>query len=47
MKIELKTKSLVFTEDDYEMRVQYGNRGDPFREGVEFCFKGPESAIWV
>ncbi len=51
MRIESKVKPLVFSEDDHEMRVQYSNRGDPFREGVEFVFDVPATSrvcpVWV
>ena len=51
MQISSRTKPLVFTEDDHEMRVQYSNRGEPYREGVEFVFDNPGTSrvcpIWV
>lgn len=38
MQVNKSTKPLNFTEDDDEMRVCYSNRGEPFRDGVEFQF---------
>jgi hypothetical protein len=45
-----QVKPLVFTEDDHELTVRYGNRGEPFRSGVEFTFDrmdGRTCPIWV
>lgn len=51
VKVYQNTKPLVFNESDHELRVQYGNRGDPFREGVEFVFDTPGTSrvcpTWV
>lgn len=51
MRIEPKTKPLVFTEEDHEFRVQYSNRGEPYRDGVEFVFDRPGTSaiapVWV
>lgn len=33
-----KVRPLIFTEDDHELIVHYSNRGEPFRDGVEFVF---------
>lgn len=46
-------KPLKFREEDHEMSVQYSNRGEPFRDGVEFCFSRSDfdwvkmPATWV
>jgi hypothetical protein len=45
-----QVKPLVFSEDERELRVEYGNRGEPFRDGVEFTFArldGRTCPIWV
>jgi hypothetical protein len=45
-----KVRPLIFTEDDHELNVRYSNRGEPFREGVEFSFDrrdGRTCPIWV
>jgi hypothetical protein len=38
MKVTQGVKPLVFEEDGDELRITYSNRGEPFREGVEFQF---------
>ena len=38
MQVNQRTQPLVFTEDEDEIRVCYSNRGEPFRDGVEFQF---------
>ena len=42
-------RPLEFTEDDCTMTVQYDNRGEPYRNGVEFSFdrEGPGPVVWV
>lgn len=51
MKVRLNSvRPLRFTEDDGEFTVQYSNRGEPFREGVEFVFDrqdGRTCPVWV
>lgn len=51
MKIRMgQVKPLVFSEDDHEMSVQYSNRGDPYRDGVEFMFDRRDRnsvPVWV
>ena len=42
MRIEPKTRSLEFTEEDSTLTVRY-NRGDPYRDGVEFNFDNGRS----
>lgn len=45
-----KVKPLVFTEDDQSLTVHYSNRGEPFRDGVEFQFERTSCdmpAVWV
>lgn len=34
-----KVKPLVFTEGENTLTVQYSNRGEPFRDGVEMSFQ--------
>ena len=38
MKVRETVKPLVFTENEGELRIAYSNRGEPFRDGVEFQF---------
>lgn len=38
MKVRSDVSVLVFTESDHELRIQYSNRGEPFRDGVECGF---------
>ena len=40
-----KVPPLVFREGDDQVLVQYSNRGDPWREGVELSFEGDRR--WV
>lgn len=51
MKVRMdQVRPLVFTEDDNELTVRYGNRGEPFRQGVELMFDrcdGRTCPIWV
>lgn len=50
MQVQQKVRRLVFTEDDGELAVTYANRGEPFRDGVEFSFDrqdGRTCPIWV
>lgn len=51
MKIRMgQVKPLIFSEDDHEMSVQYSNRGDPWRDGVEFMFDRRDRnsvPVWV
>jgi len=46
-----QVKPLVLTDGDgSEVRVSYDNRGEPYREGVEFSFDkcdGRTRPIWV
>lgn len=40
MKIKrYEIKSLIFREDDNEFVVGYSNRGEPYRDGLEFSFR--------
>jgi hypothetical protein len=43
VRIEPKTRSLEFTEEDSTLTVRYSNRGDPYRDGVEFNFDNGRS----
>lgn len=51
MKVRMdQVRPLRFSEEDHEMLVAYGNRGEPFRKGVEFTFDrqdGRTCPIWV
>ena len=45
-----QVRPLRFSEDDHELTVQYSNRGEPFRDGVELMFDrqdGRTCPIWV
>lgn len=44
MEIRRSTGPLTFTEDDSKLEVSYSNRGEPFRDGVEFSFS---SDVWL
>lgn len=45
-----RIRPLIFAEDGHELRIQYSNRGEPFRDGVEFTFDSGGingRSIWV
>ena len=42
VKVDQSVKPLVFEEDGDELRVCYSNRGEPFREGVQFQFNSQD-----
>lgn len=51
MKVRMgQVKPIHFSEDDHQMSVHYSNRGDPFRQGVEFVFErldGTSAEVYV
>ena len=47
MKVSRKYKTVFEGGEDENLIIQYGNRGEPFREGLSFNFKDLDDNIIV